>query len=747
MILNKKIKRTMLESKSQYLGSLTLIVFSCLLFTMFSLVSVNLTEIFSSFTNDYKQEDASFMTSRKIEDISSLETKFNMSMEETYTLDYQVSDGKVLRIFSEGEKVNMPAITEGKALTSGGILIDPAYAKANKLEIGDSIKIYGKAFTVSGFMSLPNYIYPLKSESDILNDPSSFGVAVISRSDFSSFNMGNTVYSIRFNGDRGSIDQRISELKDYLKSENAVVLTWTNVTDNTRVTYFTAKLNGIGEMSASLPVAILLLTCILTGIVMFRMLKQESAIIGTLYAVGYRKKEIMKHYLIYPFFVALAGGVLGTALGVLSIRPMMEYYVTFFNIPLGTLSYGAAYIAESVLLPILFLMVCSYFVVNKALKRSPVELMRGSSEKSGVGFLERKLNLDRLKFSTKFKIREQLRSIPRVTFLLLGIVMASMLLLLGFAAKSSMDSLMTDSFNSAFKYRYHYVFNSIQSGKPENGEAFMEIPFSMDSANKTTFTVYGVTQGSKYISFKDSSGNQLGSDEVIVTRPLADKFNIKPNDTIRIINRLDSKEYSVKVDGVAETYVGQYIYMPLDSLDKMVGLPSGSYIGLWSTEKLSVPEDRLLTVVTVDDMKKAFDAMTMPLQAIIGGIAFMSFIIGLIVIYVVTSLTIEENKENISLMKVLGYRKKEVYSLILNSSNFIVVLGYALGIPLLITSLKAMFKSMTKDMSITFPVTIDYLYVAVGFAIIYLTFELSKFLNRRKVNRISMSEALKSRME
>lgn len=747
MILNKKIKRTMLESKSQYIGSLTLIIFSCLLYTMFSLVAVNLTGVFTSFVNDYKQEDANFMTSKKIYNVTTLEKKFNMSMEETKTIDYQIAGDKVLRIFSENSKVNEPAIIDGKALSDGGILVDPAYAKANKLSIGDILKIYGRSFTISGFMSLPNYIYPLKSESDILNDPSSFGIAVVSKNDFDSFDRGNIVYSVRFSGDRSNVDQRISELKDYLKSGNVVVLSWTNVTDNPRVTYFTAKLAGIDKMSSSMPVAILLLTCILTGIVMFRMLKQESVIIGTLYAVGYRKKEIMKHYMIYPLFVALAGGVIGTALGVLSIRPMMDYYVTFFNIPLGTLSYSISYLIISVLLPIFFLAVCSYFVVNKALRSSPIDLMRGGDEKTSVGFLERKLNLDRLKFNTKFKIREQLRSLPRVTFLLLGIVMASMLLLLGFAAKSSMDSLMTDSFNTAFKYKYHYVFNSIQNAKPENGEAFMEVPFSMDSSNKTTFTVYGVSPDSKYISFKDSSGNVLKSDKVIVTRPLADKFSIKPGDTINIISRLDSKEYSVRVDGIAESYVGQYVYMPLEKLDKMIGLPTGSYIGLWSTEKISIPESKLLTVVTVDDMKKAFDAMTMPLQAIIGGIAFMSFIIGLIVIYVVTSLTIEENKENISLMKVFGYRKKEVYSLILNSSNLIVVLGYILGIPLLLASLKAMFKSMTQDMSITFPVTIDYVYVVVGFAIIYLTFELSKLLNRRKVNRISMSEALKSRME
>jgi putative ABC transport system permease protein len=239
----------------------------------------------------------------------------------------------------------------------------------------------------------------------------------------------------------------------------------------------------------------------------------------------------------------------------------------------------------------------------------------------------------------------------------------------------------------------------------------------------------------------------LKPDRIIVTRPLADKLNISPKDTLKVINRLDSKEYSITIDIIAETFVGQYVYIPLDTLNNMLGFPSGSYIGLWSTEKIDIPENKLLTVVTVDDMKKAFDTMTKPLQAIIGSIASISFIIGLIVIYVVTSLTIEENKDNISLLKVLGYRKKEIYSLILNSSRFIVVLGYILGVPLLLGSLTALFKSMTKEMSISFPVTLDYIYIIIGFVIIYLTFELSKLLSRKKINKISMSEALKSRVE
>jgi putative ABC transport system permease protein len=747
MIINKKIKRTMLESKSQYLGSLVLIIFSCVLFTMFNLLSINLTKLSSSFEKDYRQEDANFMSSNKLNNIEALESKFNMSIEETKSVDYSVSTDKTLRIFSENTKVNIPAIIEGKPLKSGDILIDPAYGKANNLKFGDKIKIYNKEFAVTGFMSLPNYIYPLKSESDIINDPKSFGIAVIGKDDFNSLNKGNSVYSIRFNGDRSNLPDKISEFKNYLRDENVYILTWMNIADNPRVTYLTAKLKGIDSMSSSMPIAVLLLTCILTGIVMYRMLKREAVIIGTLYALGYKKIEIMKHYLLYPMLISILGGILGTILGTLTLKPMMSYFVSYFNIPVGTLSFDSTYVIISILLPLLFLIIRSYFVVNKSLKNSPVVLMRGGNEKSKVGFLERRIKLDNLKFTTKFRIRELLRNIARSTFLLLGVIMATMLLLMGFAAKSSMDSLMKDSFSEAFKYNYQYVFNSVQKGIPEKGEEFSEIPLALQKDNKLTFTVYGVSSNSQYISFKDKSGNPLKSDKIIITRPLADKLNIKPNDTIKVVNRLDSKEYDITVNSIAETFVGQYIYIPLDKLNNMLNFPPNSYMGLWSTEKIDIPENKLLASVTVDEMKSAFDTMTKPLQITIGGIAFMSFIIGLIVIYVVTSLTIEENKENISLMKVLGYRKKEVYSLILNSSTFIVVIGYILGIPLLLASLGALFKSITKDMSVSFPVTIDYLYVLIGFVIIYLTYELSKLLNRQKINKITMAEALKSRME
>ena len=257
MVINKKIIRTMMESKSQYLGSLALIIISCLSFTMFNLLSNNLVNIISSFEKNYVQEDANFMSDTRLSNLSDIEGKFNMKIEEGNTFDYSVQKDKVLRVFSENTKINIPAIIEGKALKGNDILIDPAYAKANKLKVGDNIEIYDKAFKISGLMSLPNYIYPLKSEGDILTDPNSFGVAIITNEDIRNMKKGNSFYSIKFNGDKSNIESNISQFKDYLKSRNIKILNWISTSTNPRITFVTAKLNGINQVSSSMPVAIL----------------------------------------------------------------------------------------------------------------------------------------------------------------------------------------------------------------------------------------------------------------------------------------------------------------------------------------------------------------------------------------------------------------------------------------------------------------------------------------------------------
>ena len=51
------------------------------------------------------------------------------------------------------------------------------------------------------------------------------------------------------------------------------------------------------------------------------MFQRETAVLGTLYALGYRSSELLRHYLLFPLTIAGAGGLLGTLLGVAMVKP------------------------------------------------------------------------------------------------------------------------------------------------------------------------------------------------------------------------------------------------------------------------------------------------------------------------------------------------------------------------------------------------------------------------------------------
>ena len=675
-------------------------------------------------------------------DIPVLEKRFDALIEEGAAFDADMGGGKTLRVFRENTKVDIPAVLEGTALAAGEILADPGYAEANGLAIGSNVEVGGRRFRVAGTVSLPNYIYPLKSEGDFLRDPQSFGIAVIGKDDFEALGRGQRFYAVKFRSGDAAAQGR--DLREYLKGQNAAATSWTPIADNLRVAYVETKIQGINEVSSSLPVFILLITCVLTGIVIRRLICGEAAIIGTLYALGYRKGELLRHYLRFPLWIAVAGGVLGTAIGAALVMPMLTYMVSFFNMPLGGVRFDPAYIAAGILLPAALLCVSGYFAVRGELKRPAAELMHGSRREEKPGRLERALKLERLKFPAKFKIRAQLRSLPRAAFLLLGVALASMLLLLGFTVQSSMDSLMNENLKGTFRFQYEYVYAGLNTqAAPAGAESFSSLPVTAKQDGTTEFRILGIQPGSKMLSLKGASGT-LDTGRVIVTRPLADKLHIAPGDKMTAADALTAAEYTVTVDAVAETYIGSYIFMPLSSFNTMLGRPENSHTGLWSDAKLDIPEGELLSAHTLEQSMQEFTASLQPLTATVGVIALMAFLIGLIVIYVVVSLIIEENRGSISLLKVFGYRKKEVNALVINSSGPVVIAGYALGIPLVLAAMKAMFVSLGESVKLTLPVVLQPGYMLVGLAAVYATYVIARVFAGRKIRRIPMDEALKA---
>lgn len=744
MKLNKSILRVMKENRGQYIGMLYMLILSVFLFVALTITAQNLKHNKDMYVKNNVQEDLEFYTSNKIDNIREIEDKFDLKFQETLVKEYKYGD-KTLRLFTPNKKVNITAVLEGAMPRVGEIALDPQFAKSNKLNIGDEYHIGNSSYRISGYIGIPNYAYILEKDGDVINNPKNFGIGILNKEDMVS---GDYLYSVKYNKNR-EIYTQSKNLKNYLNTNEVNIIDWTYAKNNMKISMLDIEVTAISVYSVILPTVILLITVVLISIVLGRMMKNEMANIGTLYALGYRKKEIMIHYMNYPIILSSISGVIGGIIGIIVQKYLFDLFLTFFPIPIEKISYSPIYFILGIVLCMVFSIIGSYLSINKVLKLSPVLLMKNENKRQKVNIIERKLTLNNLKFKNKFAIREQLRSISRLAFLVIGVSIATVFLMYGFIAKCSMDYMINQERNDVISYKYEYILKQLSTDKPPiGGEGVSGVKFVLDSEMNNDFELIGGNKNSQMISLKDKKGNEISIDDnkFIITSIMAKKYNLSIGDKLSFINIVDDKEYSIKITDIAQTNSGDYVFTSLNSFNQMMGLEKGSYNAIMSKTPIEINKDMVYMINTPNNITNMLEDYMQLMSAFIYGIAFVAFIIGVIIIYVVASISIDENKNHIALMKVFGYKKKEINSMMLNGSRIYVVLGYIIGVPIGYSIIKVIFK-IFESLDIALEARLNLSYVIIGFVIIILTFEVSKFMCARKIDKISLSEALKTQKE
>lgn len=746
MILFRKTLRTMLENKAQYLGAFLMVLISSMLMVAMTLVAANLENLFNIFSSNNQLADAEFSLASEM-DLKDLPERFNAVIEQSSLADYELNPGQTLRIFSANKQLNRHAILEGSDLGSQDILIDPLFAAANNLKTGDSLQIGGQSYKISGKMALPNYLYIIRSKEEMINTPQTFGVAVLDRQDLENLANKSDYYTVRFNS-RQNIHEQELLFKNYLLTRGLEITRWESTQDNPRVSFVALEVQTLSTMSKAVPGTLLALSVILIAIVLKRMIQREAVVLGSLYALGYRKTELLRHYLTFPLLVASAGGILGALLGLAIVKPMVNFFMTVFTMPVTVYRYDNAVFLVGLLAPVLVLCLTSYVVIVSLLRISPAELMKGGRLSARLNFIERALNLERFNFNTKFQIREQVRSLARTGFLLFGVIVATILLLYGLTLQSSLDYMLQDGISSLYNLKFEYIFKELRVDAPPTGfEQFNTIRVTSPIDKNSNFYVVGALPESTRIRLKDRSGKKIIPDRVVITKMLADKLRVGVGDEIEIVNDIDLKAYTLTIEAIADSSAGEFVFMPLEKLNAQLGLPAKSYIGIWGDQQLQFPAGVLRSTKSMDAVAAGIKNLIDQTSVLVYMLTISAFVVGLIIIFLVTGMVIEENRITISLFKVFGYRAKEVNQLILDSNTLVVILGYLIGVPILLATITALLQSLAGSMQMTIPARLNGWYLLFGLIVVMFTYQVAKFFSRRKIERVPISEALKAGTE
>ncbi|OGO78118.1 MAG: hypothetical protein A2Y23_07970 [Clostridiales bacterium GWB2_37_7] len=738
----------MKENKGRYIGIVILILLGSFYFIAATGVANNLEKLVVGFAEEYKQEDLTFSTDMPIEDIAALEGESGALIEAYRQYDVKLPNEE-LRLLSLSSKINIPAVLSGRSLENpGDILLDPYFFQTQGLNIGGQIELSGETFNIVGTMAIPNYVVILKNLYDVL-PTSGFGIGIVSGADIEAFPEAVTVYAAYFE-DRENINAQTAKLHGLLSEKGYSLSEWLDAENNKRVSMPWANISSMKSMSFPVSTAFFLLSCLIVGVMIMRIVKSDSVVIGTLYAQGYRQPELTRHYIAIPVLLSAAGGLAGTLFALPYVRPVVDSMLIYYNLPDKGITFSPLNLALAVLMPVVFIGLSSFLIIRKILKKTAVELMKGDEQKAKVNFIERALRLDRFKFNTKFRIREQVRSIPRLLFLVLGVSAASMILLFGFTFNYSMDVVMDRGALERYLYPLEYNFKEVRNlqdgGIPEGAEPYNAFRGYPEGRESVEFYLVGMEPDSIGLKMNDMRGNALSRDQVNITYPLASRLKLKEGDTISFVNKLDGKSYRLTIDGIVGTYGEQFVYMPLDEFNRMTGQPLGSYRTVLSSHEIDFDESLLAGVMDARD-PEAFEDLAMPTTLIVASLTALAVLIAVIIIFLVTSLMIDESRNTISLLKVFGYREKELTKLILNSSKPAVFIGFWLGLPLMLAFGNNLYGYVAEMINMVIPMIVNPLYVLISALLIFAVYEITKRLCGRKLAKISMSESLKAGTE
>lgn len=168
---------------------------------------------------------------------------------------------------------------------------------------------------------------------------------------------------------------------------------------------------------------------------------------------------------------------------------------------------------------------------------------------------------------------------------------------------------------------------------------------------------------------------------------------------------------------------------------------------IMSDVALNIPDSKIIQTIKKADAKEQFQNMSNQMNIMIYFLIGIGAITCVASIYVAVNMLVSENRSNISMLKVLGYRDKQINRIVLNVNNILLPIGFILSIPLVFASTN-WFMVFLADFIGALPkayiAPLSFFYTAVLVCCSYFG---SLFLLRRKVSKVDMVESLKGNRE
>ena len=355
--LRKRFPRELKNNLGKYLGIFLLMSVTIAPTSGFLLAAHSIGVIIDDMPEKYSIEDTRFTTAFEATD-EQLNAADDAAREAeaggadifrnwSFDADFNHAQGddgrnRTLRVYQHRTQVDLAAYAEGRVPEAADeVAVDRVFATNNGITVGEEVKLFGQRFTVCGIMTTSDNQALFQNNSDFTVNTLTFGVAEVSESGFAALEATGHqpayTYSVRFADRDLTVAQRTDAEKDMMRALSTAGATVDDLTDsraNQGIGYAADDGSGDSTMWSVLLYMIIVIMAFVFVVLTSGTIEEESAIIGTLLASGYRRRELVTHYLALPAAVGIAAAVVGNVAGyTLMSEPMRNLYYGSYSLP------------------------------------------------------------------------------------------------------------------------------------------------------------------------------------------------------------------------------------------------------------------------------------------------------------------------------------------------------------------------------------------------------------------------------
>ena len=722
-MLRRKLWRTAKVYRVQFISMILLIALGTGVFVGFNAEWVTIGACTDSFFRecgfaDYRIVDEDGISSADVDKIRDIEGVSGVSRFLSVNADVKGTSDQLALTVTESDHTSGFVLMEGEPYDRWdpeGFWLMDKYAELNGISVGDELTLRFRDMeftgTVKGLIEAAEYLVCVRDESQVMPDFETYGYVYAAPA------MLRKVIEQEIRKEEPDLDDDVMSMavkeatdevfpqlnvnssmgKEELQTavDDALGRTLLILTKDENVSYAQSRgeMNEGKTMGAVLPVLFLAIALLTMMTTLNRITISEKTQIGTLKALGFRDRRILRHYTSYAAVISLAGSILGVLLGYILCRAVMSQdgmMGTYFVMPDWTIRIPLWIWAAVAAVAVLTVCV-GYLSVRTMLRGTAADTLRPYTPRHIRRMaLEKTPFWDMLRFGTRWNLRDILRHRSRSAMSFIGTFGCMLMLVASFGMDQTMRNFMDTFYDKTALYSSK-VFISPDAGNEdavrlsEDLDGDFSASVSVRVGDKAVSAdVYDISRGTYQFIDEDSNIVSLPEDGALICMRLAREFDVRPGDVITVKPYGTSDSCDIRISGINRSLT-ESISMT-EKYAESAGLTDSKAYKINNVYTMTprddiAPNSIITSVQSKQDIIDSFDTFMQIFYFFVIVLVSASVLLCLIVLYNLGVMSYMERYREMAALKVLGFRNRTIGQLLISQNLWIAVAGTLLGIP------------------------------------------------------------------